>query len=47
MATRQIVIYVPEQVLLAVRMDEADLGREICTLAALKLHELGQALSPL
>ena len=40
MAMRQIVVEVPEQVLLAEKMDEADFARELCTLAALKLYEL-------
>jgi predicted HTH domain antitoxin len=45
MAMRQIVVEVPEQVLLAEKMDEADFGRELCTLAALKLYELGRLSS--
>jgi hypothetical protein len=45
MAMRQIVVDVPEQVLLAEKRDEADFGRELCTLAALELYELGR-LSP-
>lgn len=45
MAMRQIVVEVPEQVRLAEKMDEADFGRELCTLAALKLHELGRLSS--
>jgi len=45
MAMRQIVVEVPEQVLLAEKMDEADFGRELCTLAALKLFELGRLSS--
>jgi predicted HTH domain antitoxin len=45
MAMRQIVVEVPEQVLLAEKMDEAAFGRELCTLAALKLYELGRLSS--
>ena len=45
MAMRQITVEVPEQVLLAEKMDEADFGRELCTLAALKLYELGRLSS--
>lgn len=45
MATRRIVVDVPEQVLLAEKMDEADFGRELCALAALKLYELGRLSS--
>jgi len=45
MATRQIVIDVPDQVLLAERMDEAEFGRELRTLAAVKLYELGRLSS--
>jgi len=45
MAMRQIVVEVPEQVLLAEKMDEADFARELCTLAALKLYELGRLSS--
>lgn len=45
MAMRQIVVKVPEQVLLAEKMDEADFARELCMLAALKLYELGRLSS--
>ncbi len=45
MAARQLVISVPEQVLLAVRMDEAEFGCELLTLAAVKLYELGRLSS--
>ncbi|WP_437726942.1 UPF0175 family protein [Sorangium sp. So ce861] len=41
MATRQIVVDVPEKVLLAEKMDEAEFARELRTLAAIKLYELG------
>lgn len=45
MAMRQILVKVPAQVLLAEKMDEADFARELCTLAALKLYELGRLSS--
>jgi predicted HTH domain antitoxin len=45
MAMRQIMVDVPEQVLLAEKMDEAEFGRELCTLAALNLYELGRLSS--
>ena len=45
MAMRQILVEVPEYVLLAEKMDEADFARELCTLAALKLYELGRLSS--
>lgn len=45
MVMRQIVVDVPEQVLLAEKMDEAEFGRELRTLAALKLYELGRLSS--
>ena len=45
MSTRQVVIEVPEKVLLAAKTDEADFARELRTLAAVKLYELGR-LSP-
>ena len=41
MATRQVVINVPEKILLAEKMDEVAFGRELSTLAAVKLYELG------
>lgn len=43
--TRQVVIDVPVQVLLAERMDEADFARELRMLAAVKLFELGRLSS--
>ena len=45
MSTRQLVIEVPEKVLLAVNTDEADFARELRTLAAVKLYELGRLSS--
>ena len=40
MATRQIVIEVPEKVLLAEKTDEISFSRELRLLAAVKLYEL-------
>lgn len=45
MNTRQIVIDVPEKVLLAEKTDEAAFAREIRILAAIKLYELGRLSS--
>ncbi|MEZ4301617.1 MAG: UPF0175 family protein [Polyangiaceae bacterium] len=45
MVMRQIVLDVPEQVLLAEKMDEVQFGRELRKLAALKLYELGRLSS--
>lgn len=45
MATRQVVIDVPEKVLLAEKMDETDSSREMRILAAIKLFELGRLSS--
>jgi predicted HTH domain antitoxin len=45
MGTRQIVIDVPEKVLLAERTDEATFAREVRILAAIKLYELGRLSS--
>ncbi|MEC4817903.1 MAG: UPF0175 family protein [Scytonema sp. PMC 1069.18] len=45
MATRQIVISIPEKVLLAEKTDEAAFSRELCILAAIKLYELGRLSS--
>jgi predicted HTH domain antitoxin len=42
MTTRQIVIDVPETVLLAEKTDEQTFAREVCMLAAVKLYELGR-----
>jgi len=44
-ATRQIVLDVPEKVLLAEKMNEAEFARELSTLAAVKLYELGRLSS--
>jgi predicted HTH domain antitoxin len=45
MTTRQIVINVPEKVLLAEKTDEASFARELRMLAAVKLYELGRLSS--
>lgn len=45
MATRQIVIDVPEKILLAEKTDEAGFARELRILAAVKLYELGRLSS--
>jgi predicted HTH domain antitoxin len=45
MGTRQIVLDIPEKVLLAERADEATFGREMRILAAVKLYELGRLSS--
>ena len=42
MATRQILVNVPEKVLLAEKTDEATFVRELLMLAAVKLYELGR-----
>jgi predicted HTH domain antitoxin len=44
-ATKQIVIDVPEKVLLAEKADEASFARELRMLAAVKLYELGRLSS--
>lgn len=43
--TRQIVIQVPEKVLLAEKTDEVSFARELQMLAAVKLYELGRLSS--
>ena len=45
MGTRQIVINVPEKVLLAEKSDEVTFARELSMLAAVKLYELGRLSS--
>jgi len=45
MSTRQIVISVPEKVLLAEKTDETAFAREMSVLAAVKLYELGRLSS--
>jgi predicted HTH domain antitoxin len=45
MASRQIVVDVPEKVLLAEKTDEASFARELQMLAAVKLYELGRLSS--
>ncbi|HWO21242.1 MAG TPA: UPF0175 family protein [Kofleriaceae bacterium] len=47
MATRRILIEVPDQLHFAAALDDAALGRELCTLAAVKLYELGRISSGL
>ena len=45
MTTLEIVIQVPEKVLLAERTDAVSFGRELRMLAAVKLYELGRLSS--
>jgi len=45
MGIRQIVINVPDKVLLATKSDEATFAREVAMLAAIKLYELGRLSS--
>ena len=45
MTSRQILINIPEKVLLAEKMDETSFARELRTLAAIKLYELGRLSS--
>jgi len=45
MGTRQIIIDIPEKILLAERTDEATFARELPILAAVKLYELGRLSS--
>lgn len=45
MTTRQIVLDIPEKVLLAEKTDEVSFARELRILAAVKLYELGRLSS--
>jgi len=45
MTTRQIIINIPEKVLLAEKTDEQSFARELRILAAMKLYELGRLSS--
>src|SRR6266496_1219086 len=45
MTSRQVVIDIPEKVLLAEKTDEASFAREMRVLAAVKLYELGRLSS--
>jgi len=45
MTTRQIVLNIPEKVLLAEKTDETSFAQELRTLAAIKLYELGRLSS--
>lgn len=45
MASRPVVVEVPEKVLLAERTDESSFAREMRMLAAVKLYELGRLSS--
>jgi predicted HTH domain antitoxin len=45
MANRQLVLDIPETILLAAKTDEASFARELLTLAAVKLYELGRLSS--
>ncbi len=44
-ATREIVVRVPEKVLLAEKLDEAEFACELLILAAVKLYEIGRLSS--
>jgi predicted HTH domain antitoxin len=45
MTSRQVVLEIPEKVLLAEKTDEATFAREMRILAAVKLYELGRLSS--
>ena len=45
MTTRQIVLDIPEKILLAEKADESSFARELRILAAVKLYELGRLSS--
>ncbi len=45
MEMRQIVVQVPEKIILAEKTDEASFSRELLMLAAVKLYELGHLSS--
>lgn len=45
MTTRQIVLEIPEKVLLAEKTDETSFARELRILAAVKLYEMGRLSS--
>jgi predicted HTH domain antitoxin len=45
MATRQVILDIPEKILLAEKTDEVSFARELRILAAVKLYELGRLSS--
>lgn len=45
MTTRQIILEIPEKILLAEKTDETSFARELRILAAVKLYELGRLSS--